>query len=277
MEVWLAIDGEKKGPFRDFEVRGRIRRGELDGGVHAWYQGLPEWTPLEETPAFGNEFTRPAEEELREEPEAALETAPPPPPLPEKPAYGRRFWARWVDVHIYLAFWWLAMWALGRPIGPAMDSLVVALVQLLPWALLEAALIARYGVTPGKWLMGLRVENADGTRLNPGASLLRALRVLITGIGFGIGPLAILCQIFSVIAIRRFRRPLWDHMANHEVRAAPLRPLRVFAAALALYLSLQAQIAVTGPYLIEKMGVQFPALKEMWEKAPPTTLPQRDQ
>lgn len=270
MEVWIIVDGEKQGPFQDWDIRGRIGRGELAGDTPAWHQGMDEWTPLARTTAFGDDCLM-RETVVRVQ---AVEDKVPP-PLPQEMVLGRRFWARWVDIHAYLAVWWLGMWAFARPIDAALGSLTLALVQLLPWFLLEAALVSRFGATPGKWLLGLTVANADGSRLAPGASLRRALRVMITGIGFGLGPLALFCQVFSLVMARRLGRPLWDHAGNHFVRASGISPLRIIAVVVALFCSLQLQMAVIGPVIMKDLAKQFPALREVFEKSPPWTLPQR--
>lgn len=283
MEIWIIRDGEKIGPTHDYEIRRKIQNGELTREVPAWHEGLPSWRPLVEIPLFKDEFdwvhtgdlsTAP----LLDEELAALRPAKPagPPPLPAKLPLGRRFWARWLDVHCYLAVWWLVMWATGRNIEESLSNILLLVIQLMPWFIAEAILLHRWGTTPGKWLLGLQVANLDGTRLSLKAATLRSSRIMVGGIGFGWGLLSLFCQAFSYFTIRRLGNPLWDHAGGHRVLVVkPLAAWRVSAVALLMFVALQLQMAVTAPYLIKNAIETFPALKEIFEKNPPLTLPQR--
>lgn len=274
MELWVIIEGEKAGPFQDYEIRRRIENGELAGDTPAWHQGQDGWKPLRELAPFAVEFERPT---ARNDGEAAAASAvrrgQGPPTLPQERLLGRRFWARWLDILAYVACWWLGLWASGRPIDAALDSLLLMVLQLVPWFVLETILLHRYGTTPGKWLLGLRVVNADGSLLSLGAATVRSLRVWSGGIGFGLGPVALICQAFSLHLCLRLGRPLWDHVGKHYVRATPLVPWRVAALAVGMFAAIQLQGAVVSPYLLKDMEQAFPALKEWFERYPPPRLP----
>lgn len=267
MDFWLILDGEKTGPFPDYEIRSRIARGELAADTPAWHQGLDRWRPLGEIALFAGDFGRV---------DTTTATPPPLPPPPQAPLSWRRFWARWLDIHLYLAAWWLCLWALGQPVAPALESMWVMLLQLVPWFIVEAVLLHRWGSTPGKWLMGLRVANDDGTRLTLRAALARSLRVLFAGIGFGWLPLALLCQWFAFSTARRLGKPLWDYQGGHVVRAAALQPWRAVTLGLGLFVALQLQMAVIGPAVTKAAIASFPQLKEALEKNPPWHLPERE-
>lgn len=272
MEIWLIIDGEKAGPYQDFEVRGRIARGEVDGSTPAWHTGLDRWRTLGEIAVFANEFGG-GRDIVADEGVAPVSG---PPPLPQPQVFGRRFWARWLDIHLYLACWWLAMWLAGRPIGAALNSVLIMVVQLVPWFIIEAILIHRTGTTPGKWLLGLDVANADGTRLSLQAATLRSFRILVGGIGFGWSFLSLFCQGFSLFTARKLGRPLWDHGGNHVVRVKELVPLKVAGVAVGMFMAIQVQMAVLSPHVMKSAGQMFPALKEALEKNPPWHLPVRE-
>lgn len=284
MEFWVILDGEKAGPLQDYEIRSRIDRRELTRETPAWHQGMPVWRTLGEIALFESEFRQLDDEDAREAevvrspgsgPDAGA-FAGRPPPLPGPVVFGRRFWARWLDIHVYLAVWWLGMWVGGRPIGAVMNSLPLMVVQLVPWFILEAVLLNRFGATPGKWLLGLSVANADGSRLGLGPATVRSFRILIGGIGFGWGLLALICQAFSFYTARRIGRPLWDHAGGHVVRAQPLEPWKVAVVVVALFVAIQAQMAVISPYVLKNAAETFPSLREALEKNPPWHLPQHD-
>ncbi|MCF7675845.1 MAG: RDD family protein [Akkermansiaceae bacterium] len=283
MELWLILDGEKSGPFQDYEIRSRIAAGELTRETPVWQQGMAGWRTLDEISLFAGEFERIDQGGEDDEPSFG-ETSPArrvtdragPPPLPVAPAFARRFWARWLDIQTYLAVWWLGMWVCGRPIDAALNSVVLMVVQLVPWFILEAILLSRFGTTPGKWLLGLSVENMDGSRLSLGAATLRSFRVMIGGIGFGWGLLALVCQAFSFYTARRLGRPLWDYAGGHQVRVGPLIGWRIAGVAVGMSIAVLLQMAVISPYILDHAAENSRAIEEVLEKIPFWHQPERE-
>jgi uncharacterized RDD family membrane protein YckC len=276
MDIWIIQDGVKQGPIHDFEVRRRIESGELVGDTPSWHEGLDDWRPLVEIPLFTREFDRlegikEAGDELPESPR----TPPAVPPGPDGAHLIRRFWARWFDLYLFAGVWWLGMWAAGRDIGATLNNPWVILFQFIPWFVLEAVLLQRFGMTPGKWLLGIRVVNDNGTLMNLAESTRRAVRVLFLGIGFGWGILALICQIMAVFTTRRIGRPLWDHAGGHHLETTPLNPLRLAGYVIGLFVALQLQLIVVAPYVMENLKKNFPSMGEHFEKNPPWHLPER--
>lgn len=271
MDIWLIRDGEKTGPFHDFEIRRQIEAGELPGTTPAWHEGLGAWKPLVEIDLFTREFERPATP-----PE---ETAEPsrqdPPPLPVKPHCLRRFWARWLDLSLYSGFWWIGMWAAGQDIEAVLLHPWLMFFHYVPWFFLEPLLIHRFGSTPGKWLLGLEVVNQDGSRLSLAAATRRSLQVMISGIGFGWFLLALFCQVLSLITTRRLGTTLWDHAGGHRVKVGSLSPLRILTLVLLFAGALVLQLIVISPYTNKMNAEAFPAFKEQFEKNPLWHLPKR--
>ncbi len=283
MEIWIISDGEKAGPIHDYDIRRKIETGELTRDIMAWHEGLPAWRPLVEIPLFKDEFdwahpgdaaTPPLPGGMGKSPRASQPDGPP--PLPVAQVLGRRFWARWMDLHCYLAIWWLTMWASGSNIEDALGNIVLLVGQLVPWFIVESILLHRFGTTPGKWLLGLRVTNVDGTPLSLAAATLRYFLVMVFGFGFGWGLLALFFQAFSYFTIRALGNPLWDHAGGHRVQATPLVGWRIVTVILLLFLAAQLQMAVIAPYVIKNAAQTFPALKETLEKNPPWHLPERN-
>lgn len=276
MDIWIIRDGEKIGPIHDFEVRHQIEDGKLLATTPAWHEGLPNWKPLGEIDLFSREFLLKPPIEI--EPDI-VESSPPqfqesgPPPIPAPPVLARRFWARWFDLITYAGIWWICMWAAGRDIGSALRNPWILLPHYIPWFVLEAFLIQRFATTPGKWLMGLRVLNRNGSKLSLAQSTRRSARVLFTGIGFGWDLLAIFCQLLSYFTAKRIGNALWDYAGGHQVVAEPLKAPRILAMIVLFYAALQLQLIVVIPYMIDAVGTQFPQLKEEFNKNPPWHLP----
>lgn len=276
MDIWIIQDGEKTGPIHDFEVRRKIENGELPASTPAWHEGLDAWRPLVEIDLFSREFDKPASApDSPYAPPAQAPDQPVPPPLPDQPHLVRRFWARWLDLYLYAGVWWIAMWLAGRDIGMILQHQWIILLHYVPWFVLETFLLHRFGTTPGKWLLGLKVVNHDGSLLSLAASTRRCARVLFIGLGFGWGILALICQAMSWITTKRLGRPLWDHAGGHRLEATPLSPFRLVAYVFILISALQLQMIVVAPFVMETAGKAFPSLKEQFEKNPPWHLPKR--
>jgi len=278
MDIWIIQDGENIGPLHDYEVRSRIERGELTPTTPAWHEGLPAWKPLVEISLFEREFDRPPEP--RDTPYAPPAAELDQPPPPDRPVLVRRFLARWFDLYLYAGLLWIVMWAVRADIGVMLRNAWVIFLQYVPWFVLETFLLHRFGTTPGKWLLGLKVVNNDSSLLSLAQAARRSAQVLCIGLGFGWawGGLTLVCQFMSYFTAMRFGRPLWDYTGGHRVVSAPLRPLRILPYVLVLFGAIQLQAMVVLPYiypLVMEAAKPFPALREQLENNPPCQLPPR--
>jgi len=275
MEIWLIHNGERTGPFHDYEIRSRIGLGELDKDSPAWHEGLPAWIPLSEIELFKNEF-QPKPEPVSEPEPAAAPAAPP--PIPETnapPKLWRRFWARWMDIQLYIALWWLFLWFTGRNIEAITQNQWILLTQLIPWVVIEILLIHYLTTTPSKWLLGIRILNTDGSRLTLAESTRRALRVYVTGIGLGWQIVSLVCMGISAFTTKRLGKPMWDYIGNHRVISKPLNPLGIIVVISLFILAGQLQVAVVFPYTLKALPPEMHEVKEMFEKNMPWHLPPR--
>jgi RDD family/GYF domain 2 len=273
MEIWLIQNGKKTGPFNDYEIRDRISNRLLDSDDYAWHEGLPSWVKLQEIDLFKKEFD-------------AVKTIQPP-PLPaifpinreqnsskiKCPYLLRRFWARWFDLMIYLAAWWLLMYVVGGNIKAMILNQWVHLSLFIPWFAIEAALLHWFGTTPGKWLLGIRVMNEDGSALTLKSAILRSLIVWIAGLGFGWGFLTALCHVMSWFTARNIGKPVWDHIGQHKVTAVPVNAFKLIALIFLFIAAMQLQVAVRGPHDQEIFLQTYPQFKEFFEKGKPWHLP----
>ena len=276
MDLWIIQNGEKTGPIHDFEIRKKIEHGELPPDTPAWHEGLPAWKPLIEISLFEREFERPIEPPAPPFGSAADDSdRPVPPPLAAGAFVIRRFWARWFDLYLFAGVWWIGLWAAGRDIEAALSNPWALILLYVPWFMLESLLLQRCGTTPGKWLLGLKVVNDDGSLLSLAAAARRSARVLCLGLGFGWGVLTLVLQIMAFFTAKRLGRPLWDHSGGHRVTAAPLKPLHLVAYVLLLFAALQLQMIVVAPYVLEAAAKTFPALRAPLEQNPPWHLPPR--
>jgi uncharacterized RDD family membrane protein YckC len=259
MDFWLICNGEKTGPLPDYEIRSKIEAGDLRSDDPVWSEGMAGWMPLKSVALFTDCFERRA---------VAAEAVTPalPPPLPMPSAVYRRFWARWFDLIGYGSLWWLGMWVSGNDLKAMLLNPWFVVLHMLPWFLLETVLIHHFGTTPGKALLGLSVANVDGRALSYSQSLRRAFRVMIAGIGFGIGLISPVCQILNWITVRRIGMTLWDRAGGHQVSVKPLNPLRVMTLVIGFFLAIQIEGAILSPVMGELMVKDFPELKGLFDQ-----------
>jgi hypothetical protein len=163
MEIWLIENGDKSGPFPEFEVRGRIHSGELTAERKVWHLDLDSWTPLEEVELFADEFRKhedededAGEEENSEEKEEVTEITKDnvddyladvskeldedesqneevPPPLPQELHLWRRFGARWFDFILFGLLANAVFFFSGADFFELSESSLFPFIYILPW------------------------------------------------------------------------------------------------------------------------------------------------
>lgn len=276
MNVWIVIDGERKGPIADYEVRRGISEGKYPAETVAWHDGCAEWMPLARMALFEREFTvaKPVVEVRMDVPRDEVDTTARGEWAPGV-YWMRRFWARWLDLHLYAGLWWLGLYFLGADVGAMLRNVWLVLLLYLPWVPIEAYLIARYQTTPGKWLAGIRIVDVTGANMDFNGSLRRAMRVYFLGIGMGWGIISLICQSIALFAVRSTGRAVWDQDGTHVVEAKSWRPLRGLAVVAAYIIVTQMQWIVVAPYFMEDMEKRYPKLYEWMEGTPPRHLPKK--
>ena len=195
-----------------YAVAEEVRSGSADKDTLGWYQGSEGWQRLEDLPAVSSIFVeappRRAEVEAGDLAERRAQLA------PERMRSSVRLWARLID--LFILEWVILMLGLGTGLvtvsgllnNPHLE------MQLLPAAvlsILEALMIHRFGTTPGKWLLRVRVTLDDGSLLPLKTSFRRALTVWWRGVGFWVIPLNIFMMALSQATLLSTGKTPWDH------------------------------------------------------------------
>lgn len=113
------------------------------------------------------------------------------PPLPEGAVWAynpwQRFWARGLDLGladlVAVTVLSLVFHFSGYTINSTLANLVSTILAWLVVLVAEPTFLALWGTTPGKWLLGLRLEDDYGGKLTWGAGFLRCWGVLVAGFG----------------------------------------------------------------------------------------------
>ena len=103
---------------------------------------------------------------------------------PKQHMLWQRFFARYLDVTLYYAFWVTLLPLLGYNLFRNRNggAMLVQVLSLLTMFFLEPLLLHIFAATPGKWLFGLRVTDGDDGKLTYEAALNRTAFVFWCGI-----------------------------------------------------------------------------------------------
>ena len=149
-----------------------------------------------------------------------------PKPVPEfhriTPFYPwKRYFARYFDVtiiHLLLSFVAIVVLRI-RPInGPLYTILDLAIISHLLMIPIEGLLLHFWGTTPGKWIMGIRVESVNGGNLSISEAMLRSWNVLRYGYGFTI-PIYTIWRLYQ--SYREYKEEFltsWDREFEAELQ-----------------------------------------------------------
>ncbi len=242
MEIYVLQDGARRGPFLPFKLRELMEDRSILPSDPGWIEGMEAWAPLESIEALSSWMPRPPQE---------------PPPLPspsqgaqppaspstsatsaEGSARRQRAWLRWFARTVDEMLWFALLWSIGLAAGwlDLWDFVFRHPVLLFGppalWIPLEAFLLSRWSTTPGKWLLGMRVADADGQPLSFPAALKRSVLVLCTGNGFGLPFMLLLPMLQAAMSWTLYRRTgstLWDRASASQVEHAPPPSLGLIA------------------------------------------------
>ena len=248
MQWYYAIDGERFGPVPHSELERLVQAGTVLSDSLIWRQGMNEWQTLAAVRAANPAWIaerRQANPSI-EEPSAAAPTALTPPLALEAPAAESEpvvvyagFWPRCGAYLVDFFLWWMVwqifvgivgtayfpeamavirgieQYGIGYQLKPEEALLLapfwgVSLIIGLIWSIAyDAIFLLRFGATPGKLLLGLRVVQADGRPLGFTRIVLRSLSKSLVCLTLGIG--------YLIVAFDEHKRGLHDFICNTRV------------------------------------------------------------
>lgn len=158
----------------------------------------------------------------------------------------RRLLARTLDMAL-LQLGLHAVLALGFRVNlPQLASLWRALLYILAALLLlpvESLFISLLGTTPGKWLLGIRLEHVDGRKLTCGEALARAKEVFAKGMGWCVPGYQLVRYWKSYKAYLEYGLD-WDYDVHITAREPGTGHILAYAAAYGALMALTVTVAV---------------------------------
>ena len=180
----------------------------------------------------------------------------------------RRLFARLFDLNLYYMVWMLLLSLVFHINFSARSALLGWLdiaVCLVLMIIVEPILLSRWGTTPGKALLGLRVEKEGGGRLTYEEGNARTMSVIWRGLGWNI-PIYTLFRLIKCYNsyCKEEKKLPWDEEQDLVVEARPKNSLRnaAFAGTAAAMLALSAVIALAGGFPPNRDGLTPAELAE---------------
>ena len=139
---------------------------------------------------------------------------------PKQHMLWQRFFARYLDVTLYHAFWVTLLPLLGYNLFRNRNggAMLVQVLSLLTMFFLEPLLLHIFAATPGKWLFGLRVTDGDGGKLTYEAALNRTAFVFWYGIRLDL-PVLRLVRLYKCAEDEQAGKALpWEADSEQTVR-----------------------------------------------------------
>jgi hypothetical protein len=121
---------------------------------------------------------------------------------PEEATPWIRFLARMFDY----SFFFTGLWAISR--GKIESSLVP--YEYFLWIPVEAAFLRWLGTTPGKWLLGIKLQQGRFLQLDYLTALRRSFHVWFRGLGMGIPFINVVCMLVAFQRLKAFKTTTWD-------------------------------------------------------------------
>lgn len=155
-----------------------------------------------------------------------------------KPHPWRRYFARQIDTAISGVVAEVALiWGLsavdpeagGRLVnflsttGLYLQTMIIVALAVLP----NALMIGLSGVSIGKWIFGIRVQNRNGKPIGVLRAIEREFRVLVVGLGLGVPVISLATLIASLMGLASRGATGWDREMGNVVAQRPNNVLQI--------------------------------------------------
>ena len=237
MEWHYVKDGQDIGPIDEAELQRLVSSGQLPRDALVWRQGMEEWTSFEQALSLPIKQDAPPAV-----PAEAGESAPcaecgRPFPVEDmidyggvkvcahcKPAFFQKIREGVVvgGARRYAGFWVrfgarfidnLLLWVIGFGIGATLGALGLAILATISGFVINIAyetfFLGKFGQTPGKMALGLKVIRSDGSALTYGRGFGRYFGTVLSGLVLAIG--------YIMAAFDEEKRALHDHICDTRV------------------------------------------------------------
>lgn len=169
-----------------------------------------------------------------------------PPHVAREPHPWRRYWARIVDTSIagFVGAILLLVFRTEYFFESTGAEYLATLVGLIQWMLIETWLLKKFGTTPGKKLMNIRIRSADGRPVRTRQAFNRSVGVWLRGLGCGLPVVSAITMLVGYSKLQKYGESTWDRDSGTRVIHGPVGPGRWML----LILFLTVLLALSIPY-----------------------------
>ncbi len=262
MEYWISQNGKKQGPLKEWDIRALIEEEKVSKDDLIWHNDLPKWEKLGEYSALQSYFEKKpeltgeeaeiedAKKKLKQKIEEVTGEKVPDNAIIrvekiENHYWVRRGFAKVFDLFLYYILFFIIANFAGTPVFLDPELEWMRLICLIPFFVLEGFMLYLWGVTPGKWILGLRVSSLAGLPpLNFNRSMIRSAASWFLGMVMGMFPFFIVAMIISYFSTKKRGLTSWDAIGRTKIEAVrPLGGLSIFN-----YIMLGITILVVNSY-----------------------------
>ncbi len=199
MKFYYVSDGEKKGPYLEADFYELVQQGVIDNATYVWWHGLKQW-------ALFGDVREIYLGQVRLQQSASSGLTQPAFAFNQKTSLSNLsfagFWIRvaatlidifillGIDLGVALLFGFsVFMWSAMEP-GSAHGggtAILAQLFQVLLPILYSVYFVGKYGATPGKKAVGIRIIREDGSPVGYGLALGRFFAKILSALIFYIG------------------------------------------------------------------------------------------
>ncbi|MCZ8512474.1 RDD family protein [Paenibacillus filicis] len=200
MKIWYYKKEEISGPCSIDEVHSLIAAGQINKHTLLRQGDSGDWLPAGSYE--GLQFA----EELK--------------------AYVRpwiRFWARYLDslIWAFAVSLLLAAFSISMNLS-GINEYLFGVILLFLWIPVEGLLLSTIGTTPGKYVLGVKLRNADGTKISFSKALKRSFLVWWRGQGAGMPIISFVCNLNGYQNLKHeLRQTTWDRDLDTAVTHRP--------------------------------------------------------
>lgn len=258
--IYLRYADQNHGPYVLDQVRSMWGSGIITADAMYRTESETEWTPI--TNLLAPEYSQRVqhiESPLMGIPSQGGATEPVPVQSEKadhlnasNPRPWRRLWARFLDLAIIST---PPMVIASLFFSPTWGLFALMFVFVVAW-MAETTLLSKWGTTPGKWLLGVLVREADGQKLSFVHAQQRTLSVIVrTGIFW--------LPLFGILAYRDLERKgatKWDRKGRYIVTYTPVSGARWFASLSLVFVFIAATVIGLGDLISQDQRISSPKL-----------------
>jgi len=216
VDDWYYISGGQQiGPIAESTMISLILTNRIDGETLVWCGRFTEWRPVRSAgPAFSAALNTNTSAPIdvgyiASTADTYISSGPQVRPWV-------RFFARWSDLMLFSMLAGVFFSMLYAPLLD-MPDMLFGIIALFLYVFVEPVMLEKWGATPFKALLNVRVRKMDGRRLSYPETLRRMLKIWVIGLGLGLPLISLITNAMCYDRLKKKSITSWDEDDNLAV------------------------------------------------------------